>query len=268
MILQTQMQRAGVTEGWARGLRLIRRIAGNARYFTDSSSKVPIDVAAGDAAVGTCIDYYGRFQGETVATAGRPGRVGYASASGETMINADPIGLLRGAPHRALAIDLIEFIVSEEGQKLWSFRRGTPGGPQQYALRRLPILPVLYEHRFDDLRADPDENPYEEAQGFTYRPEWTAPLFSTIAFVVRVMCVDAATELTDAYGALSAAGFPPEATAAFDDVSAVDHATASGPLRAALRSPDPLQEAAWARRLLHSFRDGYARAAALARQGR
>lgn len=267
-IVQTQMQRAGVNEGWSRALRLIRRIAANARYFTDSSSKIPIDVAVGDAAAGTCIDYYGRFQGETVAAAGRPGRVGYASARGETAIDADPIGLLRGAPHRELAIELIEFVLSEEGQKIWAFRHGTPGGPERYALRRLPILPSLYEHRFDQLRADPDDNPYVDVQGFTYHPAWTAPLFGVIAFVVRVMCVDAESELEEAYQALSAAGFPPEATAVFDDVSEIDYPTVSGPLRAALRSPDPLEEAAWARRLVQDFRASYARVTTLARQGR
>jgi hypothetical protein len=51
-------------------------------------------------------------------------------------------------------------------------------------------------------------------------------------------------------------------------VSQVDYATVSGPLRAALQSGDPLQEAAWANRLVAHFRDLYRRAAALARQGR
>ena len=31
--------------GWAKSLRLIQRIGANARYFTDSSSKIPRDVA-------------------------------------------------------------------------------------------------------------------------------------------------------------------------------------------------------------------------------
>ena len=42
------------------------------------------------------------------------------------------------------------------------------------------------------------------------------------------MCVDPEPELQEAYGALIAARFPPEATALFDDVSAVDYATVAG----------------------------------------
>jgi iron(III) transport system substrate-binding protein len=266
-ILQTEMQRAGVTEGWARAVRLIRRLGGNARYFTDSSSRVPVDVANGDAAAGLCIDFYGRFQSDTAAGAGRGGRIGFTTAHGETAIEADPIGLLRGAPHRALAVEFIEFVLSESGQKIWSFKKGAPGGPERYALHRLPILPRLYDRDFDAYRADPDENPYTEARSFSYHEAWTGPLLGAIDFVVRAMCVDAETELTEAYGALAAAGFPPRATAVFDDLALTDYATVSGPILAALKSPDPLEEAAWADKLVRHFRDLYLRTTALARAG-
>jgi hypothetical protein len=215
-----------------------------------------------------CIDYYGRFQAEAAAAAGRPGRVGFVSARGETSINPDPIGLMRGAPHRDLAVAFIDFVLSDEGQKLWSFRRGVPGGPERYALRRLPIVPRLYDHAFDASRADPEENPYEEAQDFVYHRAWTGPLYAALAFVVRVMCVDPEPELQEAYAALIAARFPPEATALYDDVSAVDYATVAGPLRAALQSPDPLDEARWSIRLMEGFRAQYRRVTALARAGR
>jgi ABC-type Fe3+ transport system substrate-binding protein len=267
IIIQAEMQRSSPAEGWERSVRLIRRIGGNARYFTDASSKVPLDVAMGDATAGMCIDYYGRFQSETVPAAGRMPRLSFVTAHGETAIDSDPIGLLRGAPHRELAIEFIEFALSEEGQKLWAFRRGTPGGPERYTLHRLPILRRLYAHEFDTSRADAGENPYDEAGRFEYREAWTGPFMGAIAFVIRVMCVDSEVELRRAYGALAAAGFPPRATAAFNDISLVDYATVTGPIRAALASPDPLEEAAWARKLIRHFRDLYARTTALAQEG-
>jgi len=85
---------------------------------------------------------------------------------------------------------------------------------------------------------------------------------------VRVLCVDPEPELEEAHAALIAAHFPPEATAAFDDVSAVDYAIVAGPLRAALQSPDPLDEARWEIRLVTGFREQYRRVTALARAGR
>jgi len=289
MIIQEQMQQvrrraqeAGVPsarlddlamhEGWLAGLRLIRRLAANARYFSDAASRVPVDVATGDAAAGMCIDFYGRFQSEVTAAAQQaegPGarqRMGFVMPKTGTSIGADTIGLLRGAPHRDVAVAFIEFVLSEEGQKLWSFRKGTPGGPRTYALHRLPILPALYAPEYDAYRADSDTHPYAATHGFVYHEAWTGPLFRAIAFVVRVMCVDPAPELRDAYQALAQAGFPPQATALFDDVSAVDYDTVKGPLRAALRAPNALDEVTWSNRLVRQFRDQYRQVAALARQ--
>ena len=108
----------------------------------------------------------------------------------------------------------------------------------------------------------------EAAQDFVYHRAWTGPLFSALGFVVRVMCVDPERELQDAYDALARAGFPPQASALFDDVSAVDYATVAGPLRAALQSVDPMDEARWTIRLAREFRDQYRRVTALARAGR
>ena len=258
-----------VHEGWLAGLRLIRRLAANARYFSDAASRVPVDVATGDAAAGMCIDFYGRFQSEVTAAAegdSQGGRVGFVMPASGTSIGADTIGLLRGAPHRDLAVAFIEFVLSEQGQKLWSFRKGAPGGPQRYALQRLPILPALYAPAYDQYRADRDTHPYAPTHPFVYHDAWTGPLFRAIAFVVRVMCVDPAPELREAYQALSAAGFPREATALFDDVSAVDYETVKGPLRAALRAPNALDEVTWSNRLVRQFRDQYRQVAVLARQ--
>ena len=103
---------------------------------------------------------------------------------------------------------------------------------------------------------------------FVYHRAWTGPLYGALAFVVQAMCVDPEPELQEAYAALAEAEHPPEATALFDDVSAVDYATVAGPLRAALQVADPLEEAHWSMRLVAGFRAQYKRVTALARTGR
>jgi len=40
-----------LNEGWEKGLKLVQKICANARYFSDSATKIPHDVANGDAAV-------------------------------------------------------------------------------------------------------------------------------------------------------------------------------------------------------------------------
>jgi ABC-type glycerol-3-phosphate transport system substrate-binding protein len=253
-------------EGWERAMRLIRRLGANARYFSDAAPKIALDVAAGDAAAGMCIDFYGRFQSEAVAHDGSS-RIGFSMPQKGTSIDADPIALLRGAPHRDLAIEFIEYVLSLPGQKLWDFKVGTPGGPERYALRRLPILPALYAPEYDALRSDPGEHPYEHARSFTYRGAWTAPLLRSIAFVVKVMCVDTEDDLREAYRSLALHSFPPRAVAAFDDVALVDYEAAKGPFRAALTSGNSVDEAALANRLVAALRTQYRAVAELARAG-
>lgn len=273
---EPERERRAQREGWARAMRLIRRIAGNSRYFTDNASKIARDVSVGDAAAGMCIDFYGRIPDAEIAAgpgdggvdarpASRADRLVFRSARAGTSLGADPIGLLRGAPHRELAIAFIDFVLSDDGQKLWAFRRGTPGGPIHHTLGRLPISPRLNRPELDAHRFEPQEDLREAARRFRYRPGWTGPLFGAITFVVKATCVDVERELQDAYGALAAAGFPTNATAAFDDLGLVDYDTVSGPLREALRSPDPLASAEWAVRIAARARSQYRAAAQLAR---
>ncbi len=278
MIIQQQMQEAAeksgneeestLGAGWTRGLQVIQRAAANARYFTDAASKVPVDVSLGDAAIGMSIDFYGRYQSEAVRVSGQPSRIQYFTPERGSSVGVDPIGLLRGAPNRAVAVAFIEFVLSLEGQKLWNFKTGTPGGPTKYALRRLPIRKELYTPEYADFRSDPAVFPYEEAKLFTYHPKWTAPLFKTMSFIVRVMCLDPHDEQVAAWKALVLANFPPEATAKFSDMSLVSYHAAWQKIRPTLSAADRIQEVQLAKELGTQFRAQYREAERLAREGR
>lgn len=277
MVIQQQMQLAvgggnateeALAEGWKNGLQLLMKASANARYFADSANKVPVDVALGDAAIGMCIDFYGRFQSGAVQIGDEPSRLQYFTPLGGSSIGVDPIGMLRGAPNTEVAREFIAFVLSSEGQKLWNFKVGSPGGPVRYALRRLPVRKELYEAQYNAFRSDPDVFPYEEAKSFTYHEAWTGPLFSALRFIIRVSCIDAHDEQASAWKALAEAGFPPEATATFTDVSAVNYAVAKNEIRPALRGSTPLAEVELARRLGDHFRAQYRRAEQLAKEGR
>jgi ABC-type Fe3+ transport system substrate-binding protein len=133
------LEARAVREGWMAGLQLLQIVGANARYFTDTSQKPPIDVAAGNCAVGLCIDFYGRQQEEAVRRRGVSDRIGYSSPAGGSVSSVDPVALLRGAKNPEVAKLFIEYLLSMEGQKLWNFRPGTEGGPERFALRRLPV---------------------------------------------------------------------------------------------------------------------------------
>jgi ABC-type Fe3+ transport system substrate-binding protein len=152
--------------GWERGWRVLRRAAANARYFSASSPKPPIDVSMGDAAMGICIDFYGRYQSQAIVEAGGGDRVGYVDPPGQTSIDADPVSMLRGAPHPEHARRFIEFCLSDEAQLLWQFPVRPPGaegpGPLRYELRRMPIVRSMYDRSFD--RFIDAVNPYAIAR--------------------------------------------------------------------------------------------------------
>lgn len=154
------------TKGWDQGWKILREIAANTRYFTNSAPKPPIDISAGEAAAGLAIDFYGRGQAQYIGkssdgpNAGKD-RLGYVDPVGSTYIDADPITLLRGAPHPDLAKRFIAFCLTEEAQALWNFPpRASPTdlGPRQHVLRRMPIRRMIYERyadRFVDRGIDP-----------------------------------------------------------------------------------------------------------------
>jgi iron(III) transport system substrate-binding protein len=252
--------------GWGAGLNLIQRISANARYFTDSAPKIPLEVSKGDAAAGMCIDFHGRSAEEQVRGADGRSRVGFVAPVGGTSVAVDPIALLRGAPEPELAEGFMEFVLSDAGQRLWCYALGAEGGPSSEALRRLPVRRDFYSAENLKWMPDAGEMPYEKAQSFTYRPEWTGSVFNVLRFVIRACCVDTHREQRAAWEAIVRAGFPARAVQIFEQMDGVTYDYARGDLAQLLRSRDKVREVQEARRLVELYRRQYALAQALAEE--
>lgn len=269
---KAEVEKQAVAQGWGRGLRLLLLIGANARYFTDSSQKPPIDVAAGNCAVGMCIDFYGRYQEQSSAERSGRQRLGFHMPAGGTTLSPDPIALMRGAPNREIGAAFIEYVMSMEGQKLWNFKPGTPGGPQRFALRRLPIRKDFYAHaEFAAHRSDPDVNPYAGETPLVYNAAWTGSLFREMSFVIRVMAIDTHNELVAAWRAIHAPGLDPavreRALATLTDLSAVNYEQMFSRVKPALNSKNKVDEVRLASELASHFRAQYQRAEQIARGG-
>lgn len=256
-----------VRQGWAEAMRMILKISANGRYFTDSSSKVPHDVAQGEAAAGMCIDFYGRTYNEMTLEKDGHSRIEFVMPRAGTSIGADPIAMLRGAPNPELAHRFIEFCLSTEGQKLWNFRPGTPGGPVRAALRRPPIRKDFYVPGNLQYMTDADVNPYELSEGFTYQGKWTGAAFNSLRFVIRCSCVDTHVEQRRAWETLIEHGMPAEALAVFEDVSEIEYDRIMGEIRDVLKSKDKIREVSLARELSSQFRNKYREVIRLCRGG-
>lgn len=206
-------------EGWD-GWRTLRDLSANARYFSGSATRPPLDVSNGEAAAGLAIDFYGRGQAQTVM---RPGetpatsRVGYVDPKGAVYIDADPASILLGAPNVELAKRFVEFCLSDEGQVLWQFHptespegadnpRGEDGaamGPRQYALRRMPVRREMYE-KYTPYFVD-QANPFELAAPLKGRG-WR----DSIAVMMGAFGIDTSEELKLAWAALNRGRANPE----------------------------------------------------------
>lgn len=252
-------------QGWKEGFRLIQRLAANARYFTDSASKIALEVSRGDAAAGMAIDTYGRTTEDYVRDKGGYSRIAFRVPRHGSVLSADPVAMLRGAPHPDLATGFMNFLLSPSGQALWGLRPGAPGGPGHWALRRLPIRMDFYRQAHVLDRSDPDDDPYRDGGGFVYHPEWTAALFPVIRFLIRNVFVEAHSELQAAYSALKLASMPGDAVALFDDLDAMGLSASRHKILPILKSRDRISQVRLSRQLLEEARARYRRVIELTR---
>jgi iron(III) transport system substrate-binding protein len=259
---------AELEAGWQAGWDVLRRIAANAAWVSDGASKAVRAVARGEVAAGMCIDFHARAESEWTQLASGAPRLDFVMPRAGTSLSADPIALLRGAPHRSLAVAFMRFVLSPEGQRLWNYKVGEPGGPVRYALRRLPIRRDLYSAEHRPHMSDPEVDPFADAARFTYRGRLTGPLFSLIAPLAKGAIFDPREELVAAWRAILAAGGPnrvPQAMAAFSHLG-VTYAEAA-PMLARIQA-DPLVRLEQTRRWAEAARQRYSESRRLAEEGR
>ncbi len=277
LLMQQQMQDAmavpgvdqkiAAAQGWQNGLQLIQRLAANARYFTDSASKIPQDVGQGDSVAGMCVDFYGRSFSDELKRADGTSRLQWVPPVGGSSLSGDPIAVFRGAPNERVAQAFVEFVMSEAGQVLWDAKPGTPMGPKERALRRMPVRRDVYTAENLANFVDGGGIPYDTTGAFVYRPELTGKAFRTLRSIVRIMGIDSHEEMKHAWQAIREANFPPEAMAVFFDVSvlAYEKVGQGDPL---LESKDALVVAQRAAELGAIFRANYQRAEEIAKQAK
>ncbi len=274
LVVQGEIQRAlavsgadrtqAIDTGWTSGLQLIQRMAANSRYFTDSAPKIPQDVGQGNAAAGMCIDFYGRSYSEELKTTDGSPRVVWIAPKGGTTLSADPIAVLKGAPHPILAQRFVEYCFSPEAQTLWFGKPGTPNGPKDRALHRTPIRRDIYTPENLANSTMPHIQPYEDPGNFTYQKELTGASFNTLRQLVKVMCIDSHEEMKSAWLALREARMPADALAVFSDVSIMSYAK-GGKGDPILDGSDALKAADHAAKMGEWFRSNYRKAEAMAR---
>jgi ABC-type Fe3+ transport system substrate-binding protein len=189
--------------GYERGMAVLVRLGGNAREFYSQSSDVPRDCAQGLIAVGPCIEFYAFRQMRSEG--GK--NLGFLAPPGMTVVTCDPVAVLKNAPHRALAQEFVEFVLRPEGQRLWMLPAGAPGGPRQYTLGRLAVLPSIYQEA-EALSAPAAVNPFAAPPADFYDASKETARQSILADYLRVTLVENHAALKKAWKAVIDAGLP------------------------------------------------------------
>ncbi|MFW9793852.1 MAG: ABC transporter substrate-binding protein [Candidatus Thorarchaeota archaeon] len=126
--------------GWEAGWVTLARMAGSARLYPGS---VQTQAAAENQEVGVSmsIDFYG------YNTQANNPDCEYIIPEGETIVNGDPIAIVKDTPKMDLAEGFLDYVLSPEGQAVWL----TPG------VSRMPVIgsafTTPYGQNFPDLYA-------------------------------------------------------------------------------------------------------------------
>lgn len=103
-----------LTHGWEKGWEWLKKLAANTGIFAARSRDVPNVVAKGEFAVGFAVPSYMAF---AEVLAGYDVMFVYPK---NAYVTPEPMAVLKGAPHPKAAHAFIEFLLTEEGQKLFA----------------------------------------------------------------------------------------------------------------------------------------------------
>ncbi len=240
--------------GWEKGWQKLTEIGGNVRKFDRLSSSTAKDVTLGETAFAFAIDFYGFSQ---IAVAGRTNMT-FVLPQDFTAINADCLAILKGAPNLQTARRFVDFVLSEEGQRLWFLPRGHVEGPKRFSIERMSIRPDFYK-RYQGV-SNIEFSPFDLKQSFVYNSKLGRDRRDVLAALVGALLVDTHTELQAAWRAIIARGMRPQDLAELGQVPLTEQEAlklAAGPWKdAAVRNRTKIEWQTWARDKYRSLNQG------------
>ncbi|RYG71556.1 ABC transporter substrate-binding protein [bacterium] len=205
------------SNGWDKGWKILTAMAGNARTFETNSGKPLQNVQNGEAVFCPAIDFYAQ---KAIKQAGAD-KMGYIEPKGQFVVTADPIAMLPGAPNAEGAKKFVNFVMSKEAQNLWFLAKGTPGGPKNEDLYRLPSLPSAYKPI--PKGASTQLDPYSNKNTSNYDSDKAAVRRRALDVLIGVTLVDNLDAVKAAWAKnpnLDATGFVPVSESEFMGIAA------------------------------------------------
>ena len=178
------------SNGWEKGWETIIGIIANSTSVPASASQSAKDTAIGQNAISLCIDSYALAQIEVNGVE----NMCFVLPEHQTVINPDCAGILKGAPNLENAKIFIEFLLTDECQRLWMYPKGSEGGPKKYSLNRLAIKPSVYENN-----PIATVNPYKEKLEFSFDFKLASQRWALVNDLAGVFAIDCAPLARKAY---------------------------------------------------------------------
>lgn len=169
--------------GWDRGWPLLVQMAGNMGALTERSFGVPEAVIAGQYGIGIVIDFFGL----SAIASGQPVRFTYPKVTSLVPAN---VAIVRGAPNPEGARRFVNFLLSDEGQKLL-FR------PE---IGRLPVRASLYAQAPKGF-----PNPFRMSAGVQFDANLSAARYQLVTRMFDQVITFRHAELRRAWEAIYAA---------------------------------------------------------------
>ena len=185
------------TLGWDEGFALLTKLGGNVRGFSAGANAIPTDVVAGQVIYGLAIDFYAYGQ---IAVVGAD-KIQYVVPADGAVVTADPIAILKGAPNLPVAQKFLEFVLSEDAQKLWMLRDTDSEGPKwKGGLNRASVLPALYD-KLGERCIVP--NPFAmDGTPFLYNSDKGGTRWNIVNDLFGVLIIDSHKDLVNAWKAI------------------------------------------------------------------
>ena len=195
--------------GWERGFELLARIAGNTRKFTHSSSDPIKAVVSGDAAASMAVDFYAQPKVDELGDA----NLAFILPSGQTVLDADPIAILKGAPNRKAAERFLTFVLSKDAQKLLILPKGAAGGPKLSTLSRMGVNTAAYKET--EGKRSSKLNPFELKSLLPQDLQKSAKMQQPFNDLIGAIQIDIHNDLKRAWQAIIKRGAKPAEIAEF-----------------------------------------------------
>ena len=197
------------TLGWKEGFALLTKIGGNVRGFSAGANAIPTDVVAGQVIYGLAIDFYAYGQ---IAVVGGD-KITYVVPADGAVVTADPIAILKGAPNMSVAEKFLEFVLSEDAQKLWMLRDTDSEGPKwKGGLNRASVLPALYD-KLGERCIVP--NPFAmEGSPFQYDSDKGGTRWNIVNDLFGILIIDSHKDLVNAWKVIEKSTDPTKRDAA------------------------------------------------------